>query len=148
VPGFVSTSTYDYQASRYTQPSYSCIETHLSRAPSSSSGSTRSLRRTQSSNSEDFRALVHKLSPDPDLLRRFREGQRPVARPVRPLGGENEGSTTPDVSRRPSAKFSWWRYRITYISNFTASLSTRGEALRKLKDFTHDLLEKKLQCLI
>lgn len=115
--------------------------------PSSSTGSTRTLRRTprfeQQALSSARTEGVAESRPQTAPLR-FAGRQRPVARAVQPLSEEDEGSTTPGVSRRPSIESSWWPQRTTHISKRTASaiLYALEEALRKPKDFTPDLIEE------
>lgn len=115
--------------------------------PSSSSGSTRTLRRTprfeQQRLSSAHTQGVAEPRPQPAPLR-LAGRQRSIARAVQPLSEEDEGSSTPGVSRRPSTESSWWPQRTTHISKRTASaiLYTLEEALRKPRDFTPDLIEE------
>ena len=111
--------------------------------PSSSSGSTRTLRRTPRFGQELSSTHSQRVAfPRPQTVPPRFPGR--VARAVRPSSEEDEGSATPRISRKPSTESSWWPRRTTHISKRTASaiLYTLEEALRKPKEFTPDFIEQ------
>ena len=114
--------------------------------PSSSSTSAHTLRRTArfeqqgASNTRPQAVAEGRSQFAPPRL----AGRERVARAISPPSEEDEGSTTPGISPRPSAESSWWPQRTTHISKRTALaiLYTLEEALRKPKDFTPDFSEE------
>ena len=116
--------------------------------PSSSSGSTRTLRRTPKF--EEQIIPRGRASSNPTPLRRNLDPRAiPAPAPVpeqldTQLSEEGDSSTTPRANRDPSPEASYWPRRSTRISRRTHSaiLYTLEEAIRTPKQFTPDLAEE------
>lgn len=102
--------------------------------PSSSSGSTRSLRRTPRFEQQGIGANRHLVRAG------TRAVQPPFAQYTQALGEEGDDSTTQKYSRESA----FWPRRSTRISRRTASaiLYALEEAIRKPNPFTPDLVEE------
>lgn len=111
--------------------------------PSSSSGSTHTLRRTPRL---EFRSppnqLVGAAVSEPQISPA--NPAEPDTQPPQTLSEEGDGSTTPRQTTQTPLETSYWPQRSTRISRRTASaiLFALEEALRKPKPFTPDLAEE------
>ena len=112
--------------------------------PSSSSGSTRTLRRTPKF---EERKPIRRRALSVESL----HGHSPAGRPAeakaqtpQPLSEEEDSSTTSHTSRRGSLESAFWPQRSRGISKHTASaiLYALEEAIRKPFEFTPDLVEE------
>ena len=112
--------------------------------PSSSSGSTRTLRRTPKFEDPPFPRRRASSVQIPNPPRFDQPAYQPTQQPDLPLSEEGGGSTTPRGSRPPSPEGSYWPTRSRHISKRTESAIrwTLEEAIRKPFPFTPDLLEE------
>ncbi|KAL8703261.1 MAG: hypothetical protein Q9201_003542 [Fulgogasparrea decipioides] len=106
---------------------------HLRRQPSSSSGSTRTLRRTPNFEQQG-------ASNNRPLLREVGIQHPPTGRPqpAQSLSGDGDGSTTPRATGTGSRESAFWPQRTVHISRRTASaiLFALEEAIRTPYSFT------------
>lgn len=107
--------------------------------PSSSSGSTHTLRRTPRFELRSpSNQLVGAAVPEPRISPPT--AAEPVVQPSQTLSEQGDGSTTPRQNPRTPLETSYWPQRSTRISRRTASaiLFALEEALRKPNPFTPD----------
>ena len=112
--------------------------------PSSSSGSTRTLRRTPKF---EERKPLRRRSLSVESLHRFNPADRPAEakeQTPQPFSEEGDASTTTHTSRRGSLESAFWPHRSRGISKHTASAIRYAleEAIRKPFPFTQDLVEE------
>ena len=111
--------------------------------PSSSSGSTHTLRRTPRFELRSpLNQVVGAAVPEPRISPST--AAEPVAQPSQTLSEQGDGSTTPRQTTRTPLDSSYWPQRSTHISRRTASaiLFALEEALRRPNPFTPDLAEE------
>lgn len=112
--------------------------------PSSSSGSTRTLRRTPRFEQQKVTRSRVPIVAVPDRPNSAVPLTEPAGQPTQALSEDGDGSTTPRPSRQAVRTSSYWPRRSIRISRRTASaiLYALEEAIRTPHLFTPDLIEE------